>query len=228
MHFKGFPDAKMNFVRLPEAFFGDLLPQIDDLAELKLTLYALWRLECMGGELRYLVLEDFRQDALLLQALSAEAQVAEAALQRAIDLAVQRGSLLVARVDLGSGPQALYFFNTPRGRAAVAAIAQGAWRPTAAERAMIELLPVRPNIYQLYEEQIGPITPLLAETLQDAEDDYPADWIVDAFRIAAEKNVRNWRYVAAILRRWQEEGRDERTDRRDSEEARRRYADWED
>jgi DNA replication protein len=79
----------------------------------------------------------------------------------------------------------------------------------------------------LYEENIGALTPMIAEELKEAEDTYPAEWISDAFRIAVENNVRNWRYVSAILTRWKEKGRDERKNRRDTEKDRRRYTDWE-
>ena len=37
--FIGFPDKKMLAVIVPDLFFVDLLPQIDNLAELKLTVY---------------------------------------------------------------------------------------------------------------------------------------------------------------------------------------------
>ena len=47
----------------------------------------------------------------------------------------------------------------------------------------------------------------MAETLGEAEDTYPAEWIEDALRIAVQRNKRTWRYVAAILERWQREGR---------------------
>ena len=66
----------------------------------------------------------------------------------------------------------------------------------------------RPNIFQLYEQNIGLLQPIIAEQLQEAEDTYPAEWIEEAFTIAAEQNVRNWRYVRAILDRWLAEGRD--------------------
>ena len=68
---------------------------------------------------------------------------------------------------------------------------------------------------------------MIAEALRDAERTYPALWIEDAVRIAVENNIRNWRYVAAILNRWQAEGRDDRKDRRDSEKDRRRYIEGE-
>ena len=40
--FVGFPDAKLKPIAVPELFFSDLLPLIDDLAELKLTLHCFW------------------------------------------------------------------------------------------------------------------------------------------------------------------------------------------
>jgi DnaD/phage-associated family protein len=91
----------------------------------------------------------------------------------------------------------------------------------------LELIPQAPNIYHLYEENIGPLTPMIADTLQEAEQSYPYVWIEEAVRIAVENNVRRWTYVEAILKRWQEGGRDERTDRRDTEKDRRRYVEGE-
>ncbi|MFN2153180.1 MAG: DnaD domain-containing protein, partial [Anaerolineales bacterium] len=70
-----------------------------------------------------------------------------------------------------------------------------------------------------YEENIGPLTPLLAEALGDAQDEFPSKWIEEAFRIAVEKNIRNWRYIQAILRRWQERGYDVPEERRNSQEV---------
>jgi DNA replication protein DnaD len=68
---------------------------------------------------------------------------------------------------------------------------------------------------------------MIADKLGEAEDTYPAHWIEDAVRIAVENNARRWSYVEAILKRWQEGGRDERTDRRDTEKDRRRYVEGE-
>jgi DnaD/phage-associated family protein len=63
-----------------------------------------------------------------------------------------------------------------------------------------------PDIYSLYEENIGAITPLIADDLKEAEERYPAEWVRAAIREAAELNARSWRYVAQILRRWEKEG----------------------
>jgi DnaD/phage-associated family protein len=81
----------------------------------------------------------------------------------------------------------------------------------------------RPNIFVLYEQNIGLLQALVADELRQAEQDYPAEWIEEAFRLAAEANVRRWSYVRAILERWATEGKSDGTSRRDSETDYRRY-----
>ena len=76
------------------------------------------------------------------------------------------------------------------------------------------------NIFALYEGNIGAITPLMADDLKDAEERYPPQWIEDAFREAVSLNKRSWRYIHAILKRWEAEGRDYEEAGRDPE------ADW--
>jgi DnaD/phage-associated family protein len=79
----------------------------------------------------------------------------------------------------------------------------------------------------MYEENIGPLTPLAADALKEAEKEYPTGWIEDAMRKAVKNNARNWRYVETILKRWQREGRYERKDRQDAEKDRRRHVEGE-
>jgi DNA replication protein DnaD len=63
---------------------------------------------------------------------------------------------------------------------------------------------------------------MIADSLKDAEQVYPARWIEEAMQISVQSNKRSWRYVEAILRKWKESGRDEET-RRGSEKDRRKY-----
>jgi len=224
--FKGFPPGKTRLTPIPAAFFAELLPQIDHLGELKVSLYAFWRLDQKEGAFRYLLLGDFTADQRFMDGMGDTAEAALAALGDSLERAVKRGTLLKASVELGGGGEALYFLNSPRGREAVQAIARGEWRPSGQPAQPVEVLDELPNIYRLYEENIGPLTPLIADALRAAEAEYPPRWIEDALRIAVENNARNWRYVEAILERWQEKGRDEQEDRRDTEKARRKYAEW--
>lgn len=68
---------------------------------------------------------------------------------------------------------------------------------------------IQKNIFALYEGNIGILTPLIADTLEVAEKDYPPAWIEDVIKLAVENNKRNWRYCEAILKRWKVEGKDD-------------------
>jgi DnaD/phage-associated family protein len=77
---------------------------------------------------------------------------------------------------------------------------------------------IRPpaDIFSLYEQNIGMLTPMIAEALQEAEKLYPAEWIESAFKEAVALNKRSWKYIARILERWAIEGKDDGKSRRDS------------
>jgi DNA replication protein len=224
--FKGFPDGKVRLVPVPASFFSELLPEIDHLGELKVILYFLWRLDRMEGSFRYLSRTDCASDRLFMKSLAGQEADPQAVLDEALERAVFHGALLKADIKVGNELQSIYFFNSPKGRAAVEAIRQGKWRPAGDLWQPVSLDQERPNIFRLYEANIGPLTPMLADTLRDAEKEYPAGWIEDAVRIAVKNNVRRWVYVEAILRSWKEEGRDEQN-RRDSQKDYRRYLEGE-
>ena len=77
----------------------------------------------------------------------------------------------------------------------------------------------RPNVYTLYEQNIGLLTPIVAEKLQEAEGHYPVEWINAAFEEAVLNNKRNWRYIERILERWTVEGRQSGKDRGSVEQS---------
>jgi DNA replication protein len=223
--FSGFPEGKARLIPIPEAFFRQVLLEIDDLAELKLTVHIFWRLDQMEGAFRYLHLAELVQDQALLAGFGSDAEQSRQALGDALEQAVLRGVLLRADWQSTSGTETLYFLNSPKGRAALQAIQEGKWKPVLSTP-VVEPPPEAPNIFRLYEENIGPLTPMIAETLGEAEDTYPAAWIAEAIGIAVKNNKRTWRYIGAILERWQREGKDgrkEKQDRPDSAESRRKY-----
>ena len=67
------------------------------------------------------------------------------------------------------------------------------------------------DIFTLYEQNIGMLTPLIADELQEAGKQYPETWIKDAIKEAADLNKRNWRYIARILEHWSTQGKDDGT-----------------
>ncbi len=221
--FSGFPAGRLKTISLPVLFFSELLPIIDDLAELRITLYAFWALHQKEGSIRYLRRQDFASDDLLMESLGRPRRVAEAALDDALERAVARGTLLQISIESAAGMEDLYFVNTDRGRAAVEGITRGEWRPTGDPQEPISLVVERPNIFVLYEQNIGTLTPMIAEQLRDAEQNYPAAWVEEAIGTAVSNNVRKWAYVVSILERWKIEGKQDATGGGDSARDRRRY-----
>lgn len=189
---------------LPAQFFVEVLPAIEDEAELRVTLYALYAIQRQRGSLR----------AVRRSALAAEAPLQEVlarlgggpVLELALAAAVARGTLLTCELEDGD---ALVLVNHEAGRRALERLRAGldasggtmARLPVAAER------PVA--VAAVYEQEIGALTPAIAEALAGAVERYPEAWIIDALRLAARRNARSWRYAEAVLRRWQVEGRDD-------------------
>jgi len=197
--FTGFTDSE-TFTPVPDSFFRTVLNEITETTELKVTLYALWRIGQMDGTFRALSESDFD---------GTELGLSPDEIRSGIEKSVQRGSILRAT----NGKETFYFLNSPRGRASASAFAQGQERDSAR---LISAGPSEhPNIFRQYEENIGPLTPLIADALKDAEAAYPPEWIDEAISQAVRNNKRNLRYIEAILKRWKEDGRGEKQDRRD-------------
>jgi DnaD/phage-associated family protein len=206
-NFNGFT-SKETFTQIPDSLF-QLFREIDDVAELKVTLFAIWKIEHIEGNFRALCQTDFTPDAL---GLSAEQ------IQLGLEQASARGTLIKSSREADT----FYFLNSPRGRLAAEAFAKGNWRDVG----RIMSAP-KSNIFKLYEENIGALTPLLADVLREAEKEFPAEWFEEAFEIAVSRNARNWKYVEAILTRWKEKGKDERKDKQDAAKDSKRYSDSE-
>ena len=184
---------------IPNGFFADLLPRITDPAELVVTLYTFFALGRRRASERWLTREQLAAELPLRRALAGLAPEPEGALERGLAAAVERGTLVAA---LREGTMR-YTVNSPAGR-------RGLALPQRTSNTDAPLSPAAedaPTIYALYEETVGSISPLVADELRAAEEEYPPSWIEEAFREAAAHNRRSWRYVQRILERWRDEGR---------------------
>jgi DNA replication protein len=220
--FLGFPDGKQPYTSIPDLFFSELLREIDNLAELKVTLYIIFLLSKQKGQRPCVSGEKLAGDQRLLTGLATPTISAEEALRDALERAVARRTLLQATTGQGDDRRDWYFVNSEKGRRALDDLLAGRWMPAGVGEG-VRVQAHRPNIFILYEQNIGPLTPLLAEELGEAQDTYPASWIEDAFREAVELNKRSWRYIQRILERWAAEGKTDEASRRGGEGDRRKY-----
>lgn len=215
--FNGFP-ARMQFTSIPNIFFSQLLPQISDTAELKVTLYILARLYGKRGYPRFVSFAELINDPGLMNSLKGIAASAKEALEKALEMATQRGTFLHLALDSGGQTQDIYFLNSQTDRQAIDKIEKGELElPGLKARVKAEAQTEElPNIFSLYEENIGLLTPMIAEELKEAEKLYPIAWIGEAIKEAVSLNKRNWRYIARILENWSREGKSHGAYQRDS------------
>jgi len=216
--FKGFP-AKMQFTPLPNFFFSTLLPQISDIAELKTTLHIFEALYHKRGYPRFVTYRELLANTSLISSLREAEKPTDEVLRQALEMATKRGTILHIVLDRDGVPEDIYLLNTEYDRKIAAQIQSGELVLSglkAKEKAYIEI-EEQPDIFTLYEQNIGMLTPMIAEELREAEKLYPESWIGDAIKEAVSLNKRNWRYIARILERWLAEGRSNGTYKRDSE-----------
>ncbi len=205
--YAGFP-RKVRYVPVPGPLLGSLLERIDDLAELKCTLRLIALLHQKRGYPRFVSLAELQADRTLARSLPTGDGTPAQRIERAMAGAVRRGTVAVASVEQTAGKQQLFALNTETDRAALARLSNGPDPVTEEPIADPWREPEgRPNIFALYEQNIGMLSPMIADELREAEGIYPEDWLEDAFREAVGQNKRSWRYISRILERWDREGR---------------------
>lgn len=203
--FPGFP-AKSSFTPLPDALFSRLLPEIDSLTELKVVLHIFWRLYRKQGNSKFVTLEELLGDRPLIEGLGEVADRGEV-LSTALQAAVDHGALLHFVMAGTEGPQDAFVINNPAGKASADKLRSQFGSTHLSITPQPYVSKETPNIFALYEKNIGLLTPMIAEELKEAEKLYPVSWIEEAFKEASSLNKRSWRYIARILERWSLEGK---------------------
>jgi len=217
-----------DFISLPDSFFTQVMPKIQDLVELKVVLYVAYLIlrkqdhpfafchsepfaPCHPeqSEGSHVAQDRLREESSPAQGklreeshaaqgrpqfvtykeLKAEscrlsAELGEETLRQALDSAVEHGALLHSTLSINGMLEDVYSLTVDSRQ------------------------PPTVNIFALYEQNIGMITPMIAEELKEAERLYPPQWIEEAFKEAVTLNKRSWRYIARILERWASEGKD--------------------
>ncbi|MCH8814835.1 MAG: DnaD domain protein [Chloroflexi bacterium] len=213
--FEGFPNSGAA-TTVPSLFFSRVLPEIESAEELVVSVYSFFAQASADRKRRprYVTLRELEADRTLMRTLARFGRGSDGeALRAGLAAAVKRGTLARAVVETEAGGDELFVANNPSNRKALEVL----------DGQRLELEPSLPrtggepvsNIFTLYEENIGSITPLIAEDLKEAEDRFPVEWIREAMKEAVLANKRSWRYVHTILRRWETEGPDYEESERD-------------
>ena len=215
--FNGFPE-KFEFSAVPKPFLAQILPGIDDLDELKATLGFFRVLYQKKGFPVYVTAAEISGPGTGFKVQAAE---------QALDKASNRGTVLKLAVVNDGKAAALYFLNDEKNREAARRIAAGELKIDKLAPAMVAVPPPPPpelpDIFSLYEQNVGLLTPIIAEELKEALRLYPEAWIKDAVKEAVSLNKRSWRYISKILDNWNAGGRDDGTYLRSAQKSPDKY-----
>jgi DnaD/phage-associated family protein len=203
-------------LNLPLNLLTDLIPAMTDVAEIQVTLVAA-RLAADIGPIDSPINESrIVRDPSLRRALRVVGSPNEPdnRIATGLELAVGRGALVRFRTIDDKNELVWYCLATQDARLNIQQMVMGRtlpprelWQSDHAPR----VEPERPTVFRLYEQNIGLLTPIIAEQLVRALERYPREWIEDAIGESVAYNRRNWRYIQRILQQWATAGRgDER------------------
>ena len=206
IEFKGFP-ARMQFTPIPNVVFSSLFPQITDTIELKVLLCIFALLYPKKGSLRFVSFHELLSQAGLTGSVNGPLEVM---IHNSLAALTAKGVILSLPVNNGQASEDIYFLNNEVNKLAVERIRSGEIAlPGLKPERSLPVNPVEPtDIFTLYEQNIGMLTPLIADELREAGKQYPEIWLRDAIKEAVALNRRNWRYIARILEHWVTEGKD--------------------
>lgn len=212
--FAGFPKL-MDFTPIPTIFFSTIMPEIEDVLELKVLLATVAILYHRKGYPKYIGLSELEADPLLVANLKNKGRDY---LKGCVDRAVQNNILIEV---LAKDGEPVYLLNTEANRHVIDKIGEIRTPDFILKNPTAEA-GLEDDIFTLYEENIGLLTPIVCDELAAAEKIYPRAWIKEAIAEAVSLNKRNWRYISRILENWATQGKDGTT-KRDPKEDRDKY-----
>lgn len=215
---------RMRYIPIPSSLLGSLLEEIDTLEELKCTLRVFALVRQRKHSRVWLKVSELTSDPVLLAALANQEHSATTAIRQGINNAANRGTV----IQIERNDETILFINDELGRREANLITELPLVESFDQSLGDPQHRKGPNIFSLYEQNVGVLSPILAQKLTDAEQNYPWPWIQEAITIAVEHNKRHWAYIESILERWTNEGKDDgksrrRTKKTDPDEFLRRY-----
>jgi len=205
--------ARMDFSAIPSYYLNMVMPQVDDPLELKLSLHLFKILTRKKGKAQYTSFNELVSDPVIVESIRQKDQPVEETLRETLARVVSRGIITAVQINQAGNPDTAYLLNTPANNELMDSINRGEVKLTGKKTDVAELPPSEPlpDIFSYYEQNIGILTPMVADELKEAEKIYPAGWIIESIREAALNNKRNWRYISRILERWLSEGKNDGT-----------------
>lgn len=205
--FEGFR-ANSEKTAIPNVFFTQLMPQIRSAAELRIVLHVFWAVQQKKGSPRFVTFRELLGDRTLAPSLGENLPERVEALEQGLRGALDKGILITVEAEARGLRNRLYTLNTEADRRALARFeVQGVELDGMAVSVVSHEPEERPNAFAIYENNIGPLTPIIVEELKDAVERYSEQWVIQAIEESVRNSARSWTYIEAILKNRKAEGR---------------------
>lgn len=205
MHNEGFPEP-MTYTPIPDSVLGKSLVEFTDGDLLRCFLRILWHLYRSKDKIKSVDVTTLNSDSVIRAILANRATPDLSRLSTALKEMHGFGLLMFARVGEDTkNPKILLHTQHNAKR-----IEASSWQSTDLIEPTQALANTssESNVFELYEQNIGLITPLVADELKDMENQYPIAWVEEAIGLSVIYNRKSIRYISRILERWRNEGRD--------------------
>ena len=202
---EGFPEP-MTYTPVPDSILGKFLEEFPDDHLLRCFLRILWHLHKSKDKIKAVDIATLDADAVMRSILSNRSNPDLSKLSIALKELYEFQLLLLVKAD-DDNENLLVMLNT---QSNAKLVERRGWIPTKFIQTT-RTIPVpsqQSNVFGLYEQNIGLITPLIADELRDMENEYPIAWVEEAVQLAVIYNRKSIRYISRILERWRNEGRD--------------------
>ena len=206
----GFKFNNRNYIPIPVELTSSLLRDIDSFEEFKCTLRIFSLIFSLRPKRLWISFEELSSDPVLLESIPvSDSEKKTEVIIKSIYAAKKRQTIILREKDKNQIQNSIILINDKISNELLTKKDIGKLQ----DGLDLEQTDIQPgqkresNIYRLYEDNIGQMTPVLAEELKLAEKNYPNLWIEEAIIEAVKNNIRNWKYISSILNRWQIEGR---------------------
>tara|TARA_B110000014_G_C19999066_1_gene517684 strand:+ start:55 stop:735 length:681 start_codon:yes stop_codon:yes gene_type:complete len=199
----------IRYTPTPNSVFGKLLNQIDDINDLKFILRIIWMINQIKRVPKYLTIEEIMADKIVHAIISTKSDIAMHATCLSMIKNPQFSNLLICHeIGTSKSTSTVVAFNTTRNKTMLNKTQQldksdSVFQPDG------DVSAESPNIFKLYEDNIGTLNPIIADELKIAETTYPNSWITSAFKESVLRNKRSWNYIKTILENWHREGKND-------------------
>ena len=197
----------IKYTPTPNIIFGELLEKIDNINDLKFILRIVWMLNQVKRAPKYITINEMLSDKILYSLIcnKSDTEIQTDTISM-IRKPTYQSILMSHEINENGSINTVVALNTPQNNKMLS---------NTNEIDKSNSLMQTPgyteeqstNIFELYENNIGILNPIIADELRIAETTYPYNWINSAFKESVLRNKRSWKYIKTILENWHREGK---------------------